>query len=46
MAKAVRDFLTYSITKGNAPSFLSKMHFQSLPASVRALSAVQIAKIK
>ena len=32
--------------QGNAPSFLSKMHFQPLPASVRALSAAQIAKIQ
>ena len=46
MAKTVRDFLSYSITEGNAPSFLSKMHFQPLPASVRTLSAAQIAKIK
>jgi phosphate transport system substrate-binding protein len=46
LAKAVRKFLTYSITAGNAPTFLSKMHFQPLPASVRALSAAQIAKIK
>jgi len=42
----MRDFLTYSITEGNAPSFLSKMHFQPLPPSVRALSATQIAKIQ
>jgi phosphate transport system substrate-binding protein len=46
VAKAVRDFLSYSITAGNAPSFLSKMHFQPLPDSVRALSTAQIAKIK
>jgi len=45
VAKAMRDFLGYSITEGNAPSFLTKMHFQPLPASVRALSATQIAKI-
>jgi phosphate transport system substrate-binding protein len=46
VAKAMRDFLSYSITQGNAPSFLSKMHFQPLPASVQGLSAAQIAKIK
>jgi phosphate transport system substrate-binding protein len=46
LAKAVRNFLTYSIADGNAPNFLSKMHFQPLPTSVRALSAAQIAKIK
>ena len=46
VASAVRDLLTYSITEGNAPSFLLKMHFQPLPAPVRALSAAQIAKIK
>jgi phosphate transport system substrate-binding protein len=46
LAKAMRDFLTYAITEGNTPNFLAKMHFQPLPASVRALSAAQIAKIK
>jgi phosphate transport system substrate-binding protein len=45
-AKALRIFLTFAATKGNAPSFLEKMDFQPLPASVRALSAAQIAKIK
>jgi phosphate transport system substrate-binding protein len=45
VAKAVRDFLIYSITTGNAPSFLTKMHFQPLPAFVQTLSAKQIAKI-
>ncbi|HEY1858162.1 phosphate ABC transporter substrate-binding protein PstS [Acidocella sp.] len=46
LAKAEHDFLTYAITTGGAPSFLSKAHFQPLPTPVQALSAKQIAKIK
>ncbi len=46
VAKAMRDFLNYAITQGNAPNFLSKMDFQPLPASVQRLSAAQIAKIQ
>jgi phosphate transport system substrate-binding protein len=46
VAGAIRDFLTFAITEGNDGSYLNKVHFLPLPASVEALSAAQIAKIQ
>lgn len=46
VAAAIRDFLTFTITEGNDSSYLNKVHFLPLPASVEALSAAQIAKIQ
>ncbi len=46
-AKEVRDFLTWAIspTGGSTSAYLNKVSFIALPASVRALSAKQIAEI-
>ncbi|MDD2705647.1 MAG: phosphate ABC transporter substrate-binding protein PstS [Acidocella sp.] len=46
IAEAVRAFLSWAITEGNAPSFMTKVHFLPLPATVVALSQAQIAKIQ
>jgi phosphate transport system substrate-binding protein len=47
-AQAISRFLTWSIATngGNADSFMTKVSFVPLPASVRALSEKQINKIK
>ncbi|MHB8450880.1 MAG: phosphate ABC transporter substrate-binding protein PstS [Mycobacteriales bacterium] len=44
-AAAIRAFLTWCLTQGNAASFLTQVQFQPLPASVVTLSEAQIAKI-
>jgi phosphate transport system substrate-binding protein len=44
-AAAIRAFLTWVITKGNAASFVGAVGFQPLSATVAALSADQIAQI-
>ncbi|UQX10811.1 phosphate ABC transporter substrate-binding protein PstS [Candidatus Mycobacterium methanotrophicum] len=44
-AQTLQAFLHWVITDGNSPSFLDKVHFQPLPASVVKLSDAQIAKI-
>jgi phosphate transport system substrate-binding protein len=45
VAQTIQAFLHWAVTDGSSPSFLSKFHFQPLPASVAKLSNVQIAKI-
>ncbi len=47
-AAALRNLFTWAISPsgGNAPSFMAKVHFVPLPASVAKLSAAQIAKIQ
>lgn len=45
-AKAVRDFLSWALTKGNDESFLGQVQFVPLPANVVELSKAQIQKIK
>ncbi|GAB1814743.1 phosphate ABC transporter substrate-binding protein PstS [Mycobacterium sp. MUNTM1] len=44
-AQTLQAFLHWAITDGNSNSFLDKVHFQPLPASVVKLSDAQIAKI-
>jgi phosphate transport system substrate-binding protein len=44
-AQTLQAFLHWAVTDGNSPSFLGKVHFQPLPASVAKLSDAQIAKI-
>jgi phosphate transport system substrate-binding protein len=44
-AAAVRAFLTWVITSGNAPSYLASVGFQPLSATVAALSRQQIGRI-
>jgi phosphate transport system substrate-binding protein len=48
VAAAISDFLTWCISPhgGNAASFLDPVHFIALPASIRARSEIQIAKIQ
>jgi phosphate transport system substrate-binding protein len=46
VAEAVRAFLNWTIDEGNSPSFLKPVHFLPLPATIKALSAAQIAKIQ
>ena len=44
-AEDIRAFLYWAVHTGNASSYLSKVNFQPLPASVATLSDNQIAKI-
>jgi phosphate transport system substrate-binding protein len=44
-AKALRDFLTWVITTGNEPAYLSALGFQPLPADIVTLAEAQIAEI-
>jgi phosphate transport system substrate-binding protein len=44
-ASDIRAFLSWAITKGNAPSYLNAVGFAALPPSVATLSAEQIAEI-
>lgn len=44
-AQTLQAFLHWVVTDGNTPSFLDKVHFQPLPASVQKLSDAQIAMI-
>ncbi|HEV3381120.1 MAG TPA: phosphate ABC transporter substrate-binding protein PstS [Trebonia sp.] len=44
-ASAIRAFLNWVITKGNAASYVDAVGFAPLPASVAELSAEQIARI-
>lgn len=48
VAAALRDLLTWGISTsgGNAPKYLSAVHFVALPPSVVALSRAQIAEIQ
>ncbi len=47
MAEALRQLFTWAMSSsgGNAPSFMTKLHFVALPPSVVKLSAAQVAKI-
>ncbi len=47
-AAAMRKFLNWAVSEdgGNAPSYLSQVNFLPLPASARALTLKQIAKIQ
>jgi phosphate transport system substrate-binding protein len=45
-ARQVRDFLTWVVTSGNAPSFIDQVGFQPLPAQIQELSLAQIGKIQ
>ena len=47
VAKEIKDFLYWAVQGdgGNAPAFMDKVSFVPLPASVRKLSELQIAKI-
>jgi phosphate transport system substrate-binding protein len=44
-AGAIKAFLTFCIGEGNSMGYLSKVNFLPLPASIKALSKAQIAKI-
>ena len=48
VASAISNFLNWCISPqgGNAASFLDPVHFIALPASIRARSEIQIAKIQ
>ena len=48
VAKAISNFLVWCISPqgGSAASFLNPVHFIALPASIRARSEIQIAKIQ
>ena len=48
MAEAISNFLLWCIgpQSGNARSYLEPLHFMALPVSIRALSEIQIAKIR
>jgi phosphate transport system substrate-binding protein len=48
LASALKAFLTWAVNpkEGNAPNFLNRVHFQPLPAGVRALTLRQIAAIR
>lgn len=45
IAQTMQAFLHWAVTDGSAPTFLDKVHFQPLPASLVKLSEAQIAKI-
>lgn len=47
MAKAIKNFLTWALSSngGGSATYINKVHFQPLPASVAKLSKKQIAKI-
>ncbi len=45
-AEAIRDFLKWTVTEGNAGSFLGPVHFLPLPPAVQALSLTQINNIQ
>lgn len=44
-ASALKTFLTWTITTGSSSSFLTKVNFQALPASVQTIAKTQIASI-
>ena len=44
-AGAIRTLLTWAITDGNDPKYLSQVHFLPLPAAIVTLSKTQIARI-
>jgi phosphate transport system substrate-binding protein len=44
-ASAIRTFLDWAVTKGNAPAFLNKVGFQPLPKFVVQMSEKQITQI-
>ncbi len=46
LSEAIRTFLTWAINEGNSPAFLKQVNFLPLPASIKALSAAQIANIQ
>ncbi len=46
VAGAIRDFLTFCVTQGNAASYLKQVNFLPLPAPVLTLTEAQIAKIQ
>jgi phosphate transport system substrate-binding protein len=45
-AAALRTFLNWAVTDGNAPQYLDQVHFLPLPAAIQILSKTQIAKIQ
>ena len=47
-AAALRNFLTWTVTPGQgaAPSYLDPVHFIALPTPIRAMTELQIAKIR
>ena len=46
VAGAIRTFLSWAITDGNSPKYLSQVNFLPLPPAIQALSKAQIAKIQ
>jgi phosphate transport system substrate-binding protein len=46
LADAIKTFLSWAITTGNSPKYLTKVNFLPLPPAVLALSIAQIAKIQ
>jgi phosphate transport system substrate-binding protein len=44
-AQAIRDFLTWAITPGNAAAYLTPVRFEPLPQAVVSLARDQIARI-
>jgi phosphate transport system substrate-binding protein len=45
-AAALRTFLNWAVTDGNAPKFVTQVHFLPLPTAIQILSKTQIANIK
>jgi phosphate transport system substrate-binding protein len=45
-ANALRTFLTWAVTEGNNPKYLTQVHFLPLPTAIQMLSKTQIAKIQ
>lgn len=45
IAAAVKAFLTWALTTGNAPTYLNQVHFVPLPTAIVKLSETQVAKI-
>ncbi len=46
IAAAIRTFLDWAVTSGNAQNYLQQVHFLPLPSAVAKLSQDQIAEIK
>jgi phosphate transport system substrate-binding protein len=44
-AQAIKAFLFWAITKGNAPAYLDQVKFQPLPSSVASISEALLSKI-
>ncbi|HYP62639.1 MAG TPA: substrate-binding domain-containing protein, partial [Acidocella sp.] len=46
ISQAIRNFLNWTVTEGNSPTYLNKVHFLPLPPAVATLSQAQINSIQ